>query len=253
MKWMEPIDGLRAERGCVDVWRTRVDVGADLMARYENLLSDDEAAKAERYRIERKRVESIVSRGFLRRVLGVMLDVDGRGLVFGYGANGKPGLKREGEGDNEKVSFNVSHSGDVVLIAVTLGNKVGVDVEMVRESVEYEKIARRFFSAREVGELMELDESERRRAFFRCWTRKEAFLKARGEGISFGLDKFDVTVGDEARLIDTQWDENEAKRWWMMDLDVGEIEGVGGVSDEYVGCVAAKGSEMKLRCWNGLL
>jgi 4'-phosphopantetheinyl transferase len=182
------------------------------------LLSNDERDQAERYRMPGKRREYIATRGALRRIVGGVLGVDPAALSFAYGAHGKPSLADPWR--QRKLSFNVSHSGDVALVAATTCGAIGVDVERVRADKDHLALARRYFSRRENEMLLELPAERRVRAFFDCWTRKEAFIKAEGRGVSLGLDRFDVTLapGEQARLLATAWDAEEAARWQLVDL-----------------------------------
>ena len=131
-------------------------------------------------------------------------------LSFCYGSHGKPALVWESGGD--AIRFNISHSDGVALYAVTRGREVGIDLELVRRGLEIEEIAERFFSRLEIATLRALPTPLRRYAFFLCWTRKEAYIKARGEGLSLPLDQFDVSLipGEPATLMSTRPDSDEA-------------------------------------------
>src|SRR5206468_3118518 len=137
------------------------------------------------------------------------------------GVYGKPALTRASA--SEPVRFNLSHSGSLALVAVTAGRDVGVDVERVRPEPNLEQIASRFFSAREAATLHALPVRLRTKAFFACWTRKEAFVKARGNGLSQQLDEFDVSLapGEPARLLRTGWDPKEVTAWSLYELEAG--------------------------------
>lgn len=164
----------------------RVNLRSDLRD-FEVLLSDEETERARRFKFFEDRQAYTVVRGSLRKILGWYLNRDAELLRFEVGAHGKPRLVDGALG----IEFNVSHSGDVGLIAVCQGSDVGVDVEKVREDVECEDLAKRFFSKDETVELLEIPEGPlRREAFFRCWTCKEAFVKAVGSGLSMPLKNF---------------------------------------------------------------
>jgi 4'-phosphopantetheinyl transferase len=186
----------------------------------EPLLSPDEQARAARLLREADRRRFVVGRTALRAALGQHLGVPGASLVLRLGLHGKPEL--DPAQGFPPVGFNVAHSGDLILIAITPDRRVGVDVERIRADVDLDRIARRAFSAREYRELCQLPGSERREAFFCGWTRKEAFLKAHGAGITLGLDRFDVpiTPGVPPRLLATRWDPAETGRWHLQDLAV---------------------------------
>jgi 4'-phosphopantetheinyl transferase len=141
------------------------------------------------------------------------------------------------------MQFNISHSGDLVLIAIAKGRAVGVDVEKIRTDLDPDSIAARFFSANECKVLASLAGPERYQAFFTCWTRKEAYLKARGVGLSVPLDRFDVSFlpNEEPRLLATRDDPLEASQWRLQALDLGS---------DYAAALAGAGSDWKLRCWD---
>jgi 4'-phosphopantetheinyl transferase len=134
-------------------------------------------------------------------------------VSFTYGPKGKPALS----GTGCPVSFNVSNSGEIAVYAFTRDCEIGVDVEYRRRVVDIEQIAQRFFAANEVDALLALPEDSRHDAFFNCWTRKEAYIKAVGDGLSVPLDSFEVTLrpGDPARMIALNRSEAEAARWTM--------------------------------------
>ena len=174
----------------VHVWRLTLDRPPE---RFLELLEPDEVERANRFYFERDRKHFVVARGFLRLLLGWYLHAGPKQLQFAYGAWGKPSLANEF--CESQLRFNMSHSHGVALYAVTQGREIGVDVEHVRAYFAGDYIARRFFSPHEVGDLRGLPEDDRVSAFFRCWTRKEAYIKATGRGMSQPLDGFDVTLG----------------------------------------------------------
>jgi 4'-phosphopantetheinyl transferase len=165
------------------------------------LLSADERSRAGRFAFERDRRRYIVARARLRQLLGERLGVAPESLQFVYNPHGKPALaRRPGQRD---LRFNVAHCGEVAAYAFAGGREVGVDVEAVRELPDADDIAMRFFSRRERAAYMRLPAQERPQGFFNCWTRKEAFVKALGEGLSHPLEAFDVSLapGKPARLL----------------------------------------------------
>ena len=178
-------------------------------------LSANERERGRRFRFERDRRRFVTARGLLRRLLGRYLGLEPSRLRFGYGPRGKPFLAGEDE-----LRFNVSHSGGLALLAFAWDRELGVDVEEEREVEEAEAIARRYFSSWEERELRLLTEVERQAAFFRCWTRKEAFIKATGDGLSRPLDAFDVTLapGEPARLLRVEGEPEAAGRFWLEDV-----------------------------------
>lgn len=180
--------------------------------RLEGLLSSEERARAASFRFGRHRERFIVGRGRLRELLGEVTGRDPRALSIVYGLNGKP------EVAESRVRFNLSHCEDFALLAVTWGRAVGVDVERLRPVADRELVAERFFSRPEVQALSRVPVVHRDVAFLRCWTRKEAYLKALGGGLSLDLAAFAVSLGrDDACLA---WAENadELDRWSLVDV-----------------------------------
>jgi 4'-phosphopantetheinyl transferase len=173
-------------------------------------------------------------------ILGRYLQREPERLRFSYSAHGKPSLTREA-GDPD-LRFNLSHSHELVLYAVTCGREVGVDLEQIRPAVAQEQIAERFFAEREVAALRALAPSLQPPAFFHCWTRKEAYIKARGQGLAIRLDQFEVSLapGEPAALLAVNGSRLEAARWTLRDLAPGP---------GYAGAVAAEGQDWQLRCW----
>jgi 4'-phosphopantetheinyl transferase len=224
----------------VHVWRAALDNYPSQIAGLLCTLSEDEQARAERFHFQIDRERFIVARGALREILGVYLNSAPKSVSFRYGAQGKPALARK-SGRNA-IHFNVSHSHGVALYAVTRGREVGIDLEFVRENLEVEQLAERFFSQREMAMLQALPVALRQHAFFLCWTRKEAYIKAKGEGLSLPLDQFDVSLipGEPAALLRTQADPDEARRWSLQELSI---------DPGYVAALAVEGRGWSLSCW----
>lgn len=204
----------------IHVWRLDMREGTADAADVEPSLSDDELARAHRFRFAVDRKTFVLSRGILRKLLGNYLSCESRALRFTYSQFGRPSLARlDGQHD---MHFNVSHSGDIILWAFRQWHRIGVDVERVRRDFSTLEISERFFSPAERAVLRQLPAETGYESFFRCWTRKEAFIKALGEGLSHPLDQFDVTLapGDPAKLLATRPIANDAKRWQMWDIAV---------------------------------
>lgn len=179
----------------------------------------------------------MIARGYLRLLLGRYLQTDPKQLQFSYGAWGKPALTPE-----SRLRFNMSHSHGVALYAVTEGREIGVDVEHVRADFASDDIARRHFSPFEVAALCEGPDEDRVAGFFRCWTRKEAYIKATGRGLSQPLDGFDVTLGREEKVALLRTDDGTHERWELVDIAVGP---------EYAGALAVEKPVYKVRYFNG--
>jgi 4'-phosphopantetheinyl transferase len=224
----------------VHVWRTRLDMGAVDFAKLRGLLSADELSRANRFRFEADQRRAVIGRGYLRLLLSEILHVPANRLQFEYDEFGKPQLTPT---QRLPLQFNVSHSGELILIAIAIGRAVGVDVEKIRTDLDVEGVAARFFSVNERNNLASLAGPGRYEAFFACWTRKEAYLKARGLGLSLPLDQFDVSFlpHEEPRLLATRHDPADARRWRLQAL---------GLSGDYVAALAAQGSTWKLKCWD---
>jgi 4'-phosphopantetheinyl transferase len=184
-----------------ELYTTRLDLPPRAVTALAELLSDDEQQRAARLVFHRDRARFIVGRARLRQLLGARLGVAPASIEFTYGARGKPALGAQ-FGDC-KWSFNVSHSEDVAVYGFALDREIGVDVEAVRELPDAEEIAARCFSLRENAAYLALSPRDRPFGFFNCWTRKEAFIKAVGEGLSHPLERFDVSLapGEPARIL----------------------------------------------------
>ena len=178
----------------IHVWQAALDPGERSLARLEALLSPDEKARAGRFRFERDRNRYIAGRGALRQLLGAYAGIAPGKLEFVYGEFGKPALSEASASASGGISFNLAHSADLAVYAIARERTLGIDVERIKPESAGEEIARRYFSPREVQHLLALCPEERVKAFFRCWTRKEAYLKALGTGLQTPLDSFSVSL-----------------------------------------------------------
>jgi 4'-phosphopantetheinyl transferase len=209
--------------GEVHVWRASLERPPGIVQEMRRLLCGEERLRADRFRFERDRTRYIVGRALLRGLLARYTDTEPEELVFEYGEFDKPSL-RDGPW------FNLSHSGSVALYAFASAGEIGIDVELDDADFARERIAERFFSPAEVRVLRSLPAEDQPRAFLACWTRKEAFIKARGDGLNLALDSFDVTLAPHtpAALLRTAWCSEEPGRWCIKDL-----------SDRQAGYIAA--------------
>ena len=230
MRWAPASSPLPLGRGQVHVWRARLGVDDDRYRVCHALLTPEEHRRAARYAFDEPRRRFVVARGTLRALLAAYVGVPAVDLVFAYGEHGKPRLTTP----DTDTTFNLSHSGDRVLLAVARGRDVGVDVERTRRKVNWEAISRRFFAVGEQAVLFDLPDQERRGAFFRCWTRKEAFMKATGLGVTYGLRSFSVSLAP-GQAPDLQWlAAGRPEDWGLADADP---------DDEHAGAVCAAGRD----------
>lgn len=235
--WITPPDSLNLKSQHVDAWRIPLNLQTDSVKLIESTLSADEIQRASRFHFQKDRDRYIVAHGSLRDILGCYLHCKPTELSFSVNQYGKPALV------DSKLEFNLSHANDVALVAITQGRKIGVDVERIRTDMELENIASHNFSKLEFSELMALPHEQREAGFFNCWTRKEAYIKAHGLGLSLPLDSFDVSLLPDhpAILRATRPDPQEALRWSLLSLDV---------APNYAGALAVEGSALEFRLWD---
>ena len=197
----------------VDVWLADLEPAEVVVERYLTILTVDERARAGRFHFPRDARRWIVARGTLRAILGDRLRIDPRDVRFIHGEYGKPELAEAFAGSG--LRFNLSHSGGLALCAVVRHCRVGVDIERLRPVPDLETIAERTFSPREREALRQLPPELRHEAFFNCWTRKEAYIKAIGRGLAHPLDRFSVSLapGAPPRLETVDDDPREAEAW----------------------------------------
>ena len=188
------------------------------ISRFRRLLDVDEQKRAERFHFEKDKNRFIVRRGILRILLSYYLGGEPESVLFSYGEKGKPVIADEF--NRERLHFSLSHSRGMAIYAFYLDHEVGVDIEQIRDITEMAQLAERFFSASEKTTWRALPESQKKEAFFNCWTRKEAFIKATGDGLSYPLDGFDVSLipGMPAKLVAIRGDEKAAAPWSIHDI-----------------------------------
>jgi 4'-phosphopantetheinyl transferase len=235
--WSEPPESLSLATGDVHVWRVELNQPEPLLEKFRETLEEQELDRASRFKLEKHRRHFTAGRGVLRQLLSQYLGTKPEQLRLSYGAYGKPALN--GEHKDSRLRFNMSHSHEVALFAFAEDRELGVDVEHIRTDFASEEVARRFFSRREVETFNALPRHDQVAAFFKCWTRKEAFIKVIGKGLSQPLDKFDVTLGQPAALLWVSGD--DASRWSLYDLEVG---------GDYAGALAVEGQVSRIRCWH---
>lgn len=236
--WRDPPPRPRLQPGRVDVWRASLDVDPDLAFGLLATLVEDEEARSRHYRFEKDRRRYVVSRGILRHLLGLYLDCRPTDLRLYRGAFGKPSLGEADEG--HEIRFNLSHSGGLALFAFSLGREVGIDVEFAT-SAHVDELARAgFLSEGEERQLRALQGQQRQEALLRCWTRKEAVLKATGEGMSAFLPGIEVSLDPGVpALLRAPQGEKEVGRWSLVDLTP---------ASGYAACLAVEGAA-EVVCW----
>ena len=200
----------------VQIWGIWLNASDAALAYYRSTLSLDERRRSERFSFPKLQRSYTLSRGGLRILLAHYLRCPPNEIEFIYGPKGKPELR-----ESSRIRFNASHSGQIALYAFTLGCELGVDVEELRELDDLESIAARFFSIGEVSELLSLKREGRGLAFFHCWTRKEAYIKAIGDGLAIPLNRFQVTLlpGAPARFVQIARDMGTASDWTLHHLE----------------------------------
>jgi 4'-phosphopantetheinyl transferase len=221
----------------VHIWQADLDPMDWPENRNLGLLSVDEYERAGRFQFARDRNRFMTGRQLLRILLSAYLKADLKGVSFHYSPNGKPSLANGP--DASEIRFNVSHSDSMALFGFVRGRELGVDVERIQRDVAVREIAGRFFSHDEQQAFEQVPAELKLETFFRCWTRKEAFVKAKGNGLSLPLDQFDVSLlpKQSAELLRTWPDPEERHRWSMWDLDVGP---------GYAGALVVEGKGIKL-------
>ncbi len=239
-RWASPPPALRANADEVHVWRVFLDTAATAqMDSLLRVLSTDEVERAQQFQLKKDRDRFVFTRGTLRLLLSRYLACDPRELEFSYNLHGKPSLDESV--CTSTLSFNLTHAGDLALIAITDRRRVGIDVEFIWESVELLSIAKNFFTPREYALLQTVPPSLQCAAFYNAWTRKEAYLKARGEGLSL-LQTVEVTLlpGHPVEIVATSDDPEQARRWSLHSISSGI---------DYAGSLAVEGHDWRLLCY----
>ena len=208
----------------IDVWRISLSGDHKSYERYLPSLSTEEMGRVKKYKITAKRYEFARVRSILRYLIKQYLAVNPENIKFGVNAHGKPHVL------NHNIRFNVSHSYDCAVIGFTRSAEIGLDVEKIRTTIDWQGLSRRYFSKNEASELCDILEENQRSAFYTCWTRKEAFVKALGRGIGFGLDNFDVTFQDHdpPQIKEIRFKNEDAQCWAVSPLktEVGYIASI---------------------------
>jgi 4'-phosphopantetheinyl transferase len=220
-----------------EVWTDRID--ADLPA-FNQILAFEEQERAARFKFAKDRRRYVLAHAALRQILARYLQTDAARLKFRVGAHGKPELVPPA--NRLLLQFNLSHSHEAALIAVTHRRQIGVDVEYIKRDFAWVEIAERFFSPAEVAKLQALAPELQQRAFFACWTRKEAYIKAKGGGLSIPLQDFEVSLApkEPPALLAHRGDPEEVNRWRFSEIEAGL---------DYAAALAVEGRDWNLHCF----
>jgi 4'-phosphopantetheinyl transferase len=234
-----PSPGLSLGPGEAHVWAVRLDPAPERVEQLGRSLSEDEWARANRFRFEKHRRQYVVGRGALRTLLAAYTGTRPELIRFHYGPRGKPFLESPAAGD---LQFNLSNSDELALVGFVRGPEIGVDVEYLKPMPDCEQISERFFSESERQVLRGIPFPLKEEAFFNCWTRKEAYLKAVGEGLAAPLDSFDVTLapGEPPRMLTLKGDAERASRWFFHHFRP---------APDYVGALAIEGGQWDVKTW----
>ena len=230
----------------VHIWGVSLEQAQSSIDGFFYTLSADERARAQRFYFARDQRHFIVARGVLRDILSRYLELEPRALTFAYGSKGKPSLAQELVSTCSKASglcFNLSHSGGLALYAFTYGRALGIDIEQLRDMEDAERVATRFFAAGEVQVFSSLPAHLKRDGFFNCWTRKESYIKATGDGLSMPLDRFEVSLvpGEPARFLRVEGGPAAASCWALRELHP---------APGYAAAVCVEGEGWELQCWH---
>lgn len=237
IEWASPPAAQQLTKTEIHVYRASLDCDLTAFRYLESTLTDDEKMRANRFVLERDRDHFIAARGFLRDLLGAYLRCAPKSIKFEYGPRGKPRIATNAL--SPPITFNLSHSHQMALAAIGCEREIGIDIELIRPEFAGEEIAKRFFSSKEVEELSQLPPELRPEAFFLCWTRKEAYIKARGDGLHVALDSFSVSLSGD--LPPTLSSEDESR--WRMESFVPSLI----TKPKYLASLAAEGQDWEAR------
>lgn len=237
--WKLPRAELALHEGDVHVWKAALDISWEHVSNLATLLSEDEMVRAHRFHFARDQRRFIVARGILRQILGSYTGLPPQSLRLQYGEYGKPALTADCGGT--WLQFNLAHAHERVFYGLTRGMKIGIDLERVRAHFASLQIAERFFAPAEVATLKTITGKARVDAFFNCWTRKEAYIKAQGTGFSLPLDQFEVSLHpDEPAALLKAVDGQENTQWTLAAIET---------EPGYVAALAVDGPLTIWRCW----
>ncbi|MEM1172392.1 MAG: 4'-phosphopantetheinyl transferase superfamily protein [Cyanobacteria bacterium P01_H01_bin.35] len=220
----------------VHIWSTNLKLSFSQIEELSEILSSDEIERANRFYFERDKNRFIIARGTLRKILSRYLNIEPNKLEFTYSDRGKPYLR------NTSILFNLSHSQDLALYAITKVNLIGIDLEYIRPMNDAESLAKRFFSNQEYNLISQLPPQKQQETFFKLWTCKEAYLKATGDGLAGGLEKVEICLNSEkpVEFFSINEDIEEASHWYLYQFIP---------QPNYIAAVAVAGKNQNLSFW----
>ncbi|PHN08618.1 4'-phosphopantetheinyl transferase family protein [Flavilitoribacter nigricans] len=238
--WKEAPEIALPVAGEVHLWKVELTVPAPTLDHYQTIIAQEEKERAAKFYFEKDRHQYIVGRARLRLLLGRYLDLAPQAVRFEFNQFGKPNFPNE-----QGLQFNISHSGGLAVMGFTRDAAIGVDLEKINPNIEVKLIASRFFAEVEKRQILALPTERQASAFYRCWTSKEAFIKAHGQGLSLPLDQFEVEIHPDrkAALKNVHWEPELVESWSIIDF-VPE--------DGFVGAVMCDTTIERVRCYSYL-
>jgi len=238
--WNFPPNSLHLSSNDVHLWLAKLDQSEECVEKLSQILSKEEQRKSERFHYEKDRNNFIVTHGVLRKILSRYLGIEPNRLQFGYHSHGKPFVF--GKSNSEEICFNISHSRNLSLYALVRSRQLGVDLEYIRPIPEADHIVAEIFSSYERAMWQQLPENQKQEAFFHIWTGKEAYIKARGEGLSMPLDQFDVLCTPDEPGIRCLANEasDDSSLWSLRTLQL---------EPNYAATLVVEGHDWQLTCW----
>jgi 4'-phosphopantetheinyl transferase len=236
------------DRGAIDLWQGTLNLENSLLHGFFPLFSEEEQSRIARFLHERPRNRFIAARGILRRVLSLYRGVEPQDLRFVYGPHGKPelcdhpgGTKPPLSRERNRIHFNLSHSGERFVLAISLLAPVGVDIEEIHTTIDFMRIAERFFCPKEYQVLRSLPADRQKEAFYRCWTLKEAYVKARGEAMWDHMGRIEIPFLEKQVTISDPGEEGEESLWHLCEIQAGP---------DHRASLAVRGNPPSLRCFS---
>lgn len=230
------------QKDTVDVWRYNLDIDDDAFDSFKLILSTEELERFNKYLINPVNARRFIAgRGILRKILSLYTGTSPEKIRFRYSSNGKPDLVQQKI--DERIYFSLSHTGNVSMCAVSLNRLIGIDIERIKDDIEYRDIAMRYFTRNEFDALIKLPEERQLISFYRCWTCKEAYVKAKGETMWEFMNKIEFEVDPEKApaFIYSEFDPDEPSRWFITDINAGS---------QYVSALSIQGKFTKIRYLN---